>query len=889
MALATGSLVVGVTGGVSAATDARVTRFPYLTDLVNTTSAQGAPLYDVTVNWGTDRSMGSTGTGWVRVGTPGGGGTCTFLPGSFNATKKAMAIGPSDQLPSPPAPTTGTPEYQWTAPVSLTQPGSYCYTVFVQGPSVPATDLLAGGPYPVFKTQSPAGTNQISFAVMGDWGEVDSTGSNPNLQSIMSEIAGSGAQFVVTTGDNAYNSGSQDEYGDLQQKTATVTDNTTTPPTVTQTGLSAVFGPNFWTVPAQAGIPIFPAIGNHGLFRNDATCLPGGTGTVDACHPQYMNWPQPNAVSSSNGRYQTTTYGPTIYGTTAVTLPDAWYAFNAGNARFYVLETAWPDNNWGTAPANVGGYANDYEAHWKPGDAEYEWLKADLATHPGGLKFAFFHKPLTSDTSSARESTDTYLRSDGPAGNQSLEALLANNGVDVAFSGHAHIYERNAPHTGGASLVNYVTGGGGAQPESLDGGLGACDTNDMYAIAWSPSKNAGSACGSAAPPADEAHVFHFLKVTVNGTHVTVTPTNAAGGTFDVQSYDFGPQYTQLVGGAVTTPEGNAGTHALNIPVSLTKANPSDAVTATYTLSGSAVAGVDYTGPTTGTVTIPAGQTTGFVTVQVLGNTKGQPNRVVVATLSNAAHASIAGSGVATGTIVDDDGGVTSASASSGGYVVDGFGTLHTVTTGTAHALGSVRGAPHWNFDIARGVALLPNHTGGYVLDGFGGLHPFAVGNNPIPAATRGGPYWNGWDIAKGVAINPDGKGGYVVDAWGGLHPFAIGNNPIPAKPTGASYWSGWNIVRGVAVLAGGGGYTVDGWGGLHPFTVNGHTAPKATGGPYWSGWDIVRGVTTTPDGTAGYVLDGFGGAHPFRVTAPAPAVHITAFWNGTDIARGIAL
>jgi hypothetical protein len=33
-------------------------------------------------------------------------------------------------------------------------------------------------------------------------------------------------------------------------------------------------------------------------------------------------------------------------------------------------------------------------------------------------------------------------------------------------------------------------------------------------------------------------VYHFLLVTVDGTQVTVTPTDELGRTFDVQTYDF---------------------------------------------------------------------------------------------------------------------------------------------------------------------------------------------------------------------------------------------------------------------------------------------------------------------------------------------------------------
>ena len=58
-------------------------------------------------------------------------------------------------------------------------------------------------------------------------------------------------------------------------------------------------------------------------------------------------------------------------------------------------------------PTTQGGYQGDFLAHWNgpvagcaPCGAELPWLKADLAAHAGALKFAFFHYPLHSDSSS---------------------------------------------------------------------------------------------------------------------------------------------------------------------------------------------------------------------------------------------------------------------------------------------------------------------------------------------------------------------------------------------------------------------------------------------------------------------------------------------------------
>jgi len=83
--------------------------------------------------------------------------------------------------------------------------------------------------------------------------------------------------------------------------------------------------------------------------------------------------------------------------------------------------------------------------------------------------------------------------------------------------------------------VSYVTGGGGATLEPVSG----CSPIDAYAIGWSYSSSAGSACGAASRPTSVSRVFHYLLVRVDGTTVTVRPTDADGHTFDVQTYRFG--------------------------------------------------------------------------------------------------------------------------------------------------------------------------------------------------------------------------------------------------------------------------------------------------------------------------------------------------------------
>ena len=105
------------------------------------------------------------------------------------------------------------------------------------------------------------------------------------------------------------------------------------------------------------------------------------------------------------------------------------------------------------------------------------------------------------------------------------------------------------------------------------------------------------------------------------------------------------------------------------------------------------------------------------------------------------------------------------------------------------------GGPYWaNWDIARDFAFLPDGSGGYVLDGYGGLHSFRVNGKALPPAASTGAYWAGRDMARRVVIFSDGTGGYVLDVYGGIHGFGIGKTaPVAVKASG--YWANWNIIR----------------------------------------------------------------------------------------------
>ncbi|MHB8571558.1 MAG: hypothetical protein ACYDAY_01180 [Candidatus Dormibacteria bacterium] len=256
-----------------------------------------------------------------------------------------------------------------------------------------------------------------------------------------------------------------------------------------------------------------------------------------------------------------------------------------------------------------------------------------------------------------------------------------------------------------------------------------------------------------------------------------------------------------------------------------------------------------------------------------------------------------------------------------GYIVDGYGGVHSFAMAgqqrpdpALHDYWGANFAPHPNWDIAKGCALLPgSNNRGYVLDAYGGVHPFGPAGNLAPdvdlsvyyqdgnygvgPGSQGHP--GGWDIMRGIVVtNASPVGGYVLDGYGGLHPFVqhgLGQCCMPSPPQLSDYF-GFDIAKAVvATSSGSAGFVLDGYGGVHGWGSPMPTNPQTTdywgpntgdGGP--SGNVIARGLFLVND-TTGYVLDGYGGMHPFAVSGSAQPTGINpggSYWPGWDIARG---
>ncbi len=521
----------GLLGGVraGAASSVSLTRAPYVTDLTSTSAY---------VDWGLSQPV----VGSVIV-LPETGGACPDTI-SWATSENPIATPTTDPLNGGSTgwaiPHVGnTQEYQASVPVTGLQPSTtYCYAVFPSDTAA-APQLWATQSFTTLA--APGTSTNLTFDVVGDTGQVDCSlpngttpatpcadGVNTGERNIFQEIGDSGAQFLLMAGDVSYDDGSESDYGDLDQT-----------PSASFPEMSNIFGPSYF--PEAKGIPTFVADGNHGQNANDL-----------------WTWPQPQTVAGdapNPGTYAMQTPAAVDGISTSGTDPAAWYAVQDGQVRIYVLDAAWADGNVGSTtgaacanqPSGVQTsclqYQADADEHWQTSSAEYQWLQADLAAHPGGVKMAVFHYPLRSINNS--QPTDPYLGG--------LESLLAANGVEVVFNGHAHTYQRFVPVGGG--VASYVTGGGGGVLEPVDGNgdsHGACAdalaSNSVYALGWSPAQGAstptqgtGSACSTGATvakPTSALQVFNFLEVHVSGATVTVTAVNADDQVFDSQTFTY---------------------------------------------------------------------------------------------------------------------------------------------------------------------------------------------------------------------------------------------------------------------------------------------------------------------------------------------------------------
>jgi hypothetical protein len=168
----------------------------------------------------------------------------------------------------------------------------------------------------------------------------------------------------------------------------------------------------FW--PAQALLeiaPLFPTLGNH-EYNDDENA---------ANYKAYFTLPDVD---------------PEVPGDA-----ERWYSFDYGDCHFICLDVY-----------NVSDF--DDEA-----DDQREWLATDLAGASGQRLFAWFHNP---PFSSGPHGSNQQTLDNGRYVRQHLVPIFQDEGVNMVFSGHDHLYERAACTYLGNTIRYVVTGGGGA-------------------------------------------------------------------------------------------------------------------------------------------------------------------------------------------------------------------------------------------------------------------------------------------------------------------------------------------------------------------------------------------------------------------------------------------
>ncbi len=294
-----------------AAVSPALTRYPYLTDSVQTS---------VTVNWATDTSSTTGSVLWGPVGS------CTA--NTTSATKTAITV-------------ISKAEYQWAATIPITPDTTYCYRVMLG-----SGDLLGSDPSPVFTSQVAAGSSSpFSFDVFGDWGQAYANGSNPDQTNVLSQMAGSGARFAVMTGDTAYPGGGQKEYGDMQQLGV---------------DQSAVFGPTFWTVPGRS-LPVFNVTGNHGFTNGKVQVVNWPESHAAASSGgRYQMETYPSINGSTSKSYPSMWYAFDAGGARFYILTVAWSDSNVGTGSPYQDDH---DAHWMVTSAEYQWLKADLQAH----------------------------------------------------------------------------------------------------------------------------------------------------------------------------------------------------------------------------------------------------------------------------------------------------------------------------------------------------------------------------------------------------------------------------------------------------------------------------------------------------------------------------------------------
>ena len=214
---------------------------------------------------------------------------------------------------------------------------------------------------------------------------------------------------------------------------------------------------------------------------------------------------------------------------------------------------------------------------------------------------------------------------------------------------------RLAPMSGNTVTVDYADAGsgtatsGGTDYETLAGGT----------LTFAPGETSKTvAVTVSSDDIDEADETVVVRLSSPSNATLTGGANTLDGTGTITDNDPTPTVSVAVATAVS--EGNVAApnpaNNMTFTVTLSAVSGLD-VTVPYTLSGTATAGTDYTEPDPRSVTIAAGTMRADITIPVAGDEVDEENETITVTLGTPTNATVStaeGAGAASGTITDDD-------------------------------------------------------------------------------------------------------------------------------------------------------------------------------------------------------------------------------------------
>ena len=241
-----------------------------------------------------------------------------------------------------------------------------------------------------FATRATA-VKPIRFVMVGDLAN-----GKEQQNAVAFEISRVQPQFLVVLGDIVYPTGRVSQYMHHFWSTYNQPQNA-----------SAATG-----APLMASVPFFAALGNHDVDLHKLADLPDALGAYYFFHAP-RNGPGEGTWNTPIGKGPEAVAFRAAVGTSFPALGA--YSFDNGPAHFLVLDNS--------------GYANLESPKVR------EWIERDLRGSKARWKFVCYHAPMLH--SSREHYSEQKMRL--------LAPLLESCGVDVAFAGHVHNYQRSVP------------------------------------------------------------------------------------------------------------------------------------------------------------------------------------------------------------------------------------------------------------------------------------------------------------------------------------------------------------------------------------------------------------------------------------------------------------